>query len=549
MRRKAGHRACALRWYRLLPALAVFSWAFASAGEPLEIPYPDLTSAEPGVRATLESARSSLDSLPADADLATAYGEMGELYHAHHVYVPADTCYRNALALRPDDFRWHYYQARLMTQTGRPEASLAGYRKAVELRPDYPPARLRLADAWLEASRPDRAEPLYRALLDDAALGDAARFGLGRLLLARGDAAAAAALFEQVLANQPQATRVHYSLGMAYRAQGDIEAARRQLALRGEGEPALPDPELERLDQLAGGVRTLLFQAIANVHAGHHQKAVEAFRQALAEAPDNANARVSLARSLYLIGEREASRAELEQALARDPDHALAHFFLGVWHTAGNDPTAAEAQFRACLALEPNHSGAHHFLANGLMQRGDYAEAARHYVLAADADPDNAPARGLAAAAALRADRPHAEVRARLEQGLVRHPDDQTMQYLLARLLAASPEAEVRDGARALGIAEPLYQRQYLLEHAETLAMAQAEIERYADAAALQERVLGAAAAASRFFQLPRLQAELSAYREESPWREPFAPMDPVFRPVPLDPAGVFREYPTTAAY
>ena len=312
---------------------------------------------------------------------------------------------------------------------------------------------------------------------------------------------------------------------------------------------SLPDPELERLDQLAGGVRTLLFQAIASVHSGQHRQAVESFRQALAEAPDNVNARVSLARSLYLIGEREASRAELEQALARDPDHALAHFFLGVWHTANNDPPAAEAQFRACLDLEPSHSGAHHFLANGLMQRGDYAAAARHYGLAADADPDNAPARALAAAAALRAGRPHIEVRAELEQGLARHPDDQTMQYLLARLLAASPEAEVRDGTRALAIAEPLYQRQYLLEHAETLAMAQAETERYAEAAALQERVLGAAAGAGRFFELPRLQAELGAYREETPWREPFAPMDPVFQPSPLDPAGVFREYPTTAAY
>jgi tetratricopeptide (TPR) repeat protein len=532
-----------------LAALVFFCWGVALSGELPEVPYPDLSSAEPAVRATLESARSSLDSLPADADLATAYGEMGELYHAHHVYVPADTCYRNALALRPDDFRWRYYQARLMTQTGRPEAALAGYRKAVELRPGYAPARLRLADAWLEASRPDQAEPLYRALLDDPALGDAARFGLGRLLLGRDDAAAAAALFEQVLANQPEATRVHYSLGMAHRAQGEIDAARRQLALRGEGEPSLPDPELERLEQLAGGVRTLLFQAIAGVHAGQHRQAVEAFRQALAEAPDNVNARVSLARSLYLIGEREASRSELEQALARDPDHVLAHFFLGVWHAADKDPSPAESRFRACLALDPGHSGAHHFLADGLMRRGEYADAARHYALAADADPDNAPARALAAAAALRAGRPHAEVRAELEQGLAGHPDDQTMQYLLARLLAASPEAGVRDGTRALAIAEPLYQRQYLLEHAETLAMAQAETGRYADAAALQARVLEAAAGAGRFFQLPRLQAELDGYREESPWREPFGPSDPVFHPVPLDPAGVFRDYPTTDAY
>jgi tetratricopeptide (TPR) repeat protein len=528
--------------------------ADSDLGQLLPVPSPDIAGTEPAVHQTLESARNDLDALVAATDtdpalLATAFGEMGELYHAHHVYIPAGPCYENASRLDPKFFRWPYYHGYLMQQTSQPERALASYRRALTLRPDYAPARLRLAEAYLDLGQPEQAEPLFRELLSVPAIADAARYGLGRLLLSRGDAAGAAELFERVLQAQPDATKVHYSLGMAYRALGDIEQARAQLTQRGDGVPGLQDPEIERLDQLSTGLRILLYQAIAAVHAGHHEQAVSAFRQALEQDPDNDNARVSLARSLYIIGQTEASRAELQRVLDRDPAQALANFFLGVWLRAAGDDTAARGYFQTALATDPAHGGAHHFLANDLMRQGEYAEAAHHYAAAVTATPENGPAWAEEAAARLRAGEPHQEIVLRLEQGRLVAPGFAPLQLMLARLLAASPEPQTRDGARALALAEALFERQNLLENAETLAMAYAEVGRLEDAAALQQNAFNAAAAAGRFELLPRQQTNLDHYREGRACRAPFGSGDPLLYPMPIDPHGVFREYPTKAAY
>lgn len=534
--------------------VSVVAQAADSRPEILDIPYPDLATAEPAVRETLTSARSSLDAIleageAAPGELATAFGEMGELYHSHHVYVPADPCYGNATSLAPEEFRWPYYHGYLMQRTGQPERAVESYRRARSLRPEYAPARLRLAQALLEFNRPREAAPLFSDLQDVASVADAARYGSGRILLAQGQAAEAAELFEQVLESQPEAGKVRYSLGMAYRSLGRIDEARAQLAQHGEGEPRLDDPELARLDELSSGVRTLLYQAIAAVQAGHHERAVTAFREALEGDPENVNARVSLARSLYLTGEREASRRELDEVLRRDPGHVLANFFLGVWLRAAGEREAAGEWFETTLSLDPGHGGAHHFLANYLMFNGEYATAAEHFAAAVAAMPEDSPARAGEAVALLHAGTPQAEVRQRLELALKEAPGQPQMEYMLARLLAASPDEAARDGGEAVVLAQAMFDRYNVLENAEILAMAYAEAGRFEDAAALQENALNAAAAAGRFEVLPRLQQNLDRYRDRLACREPFTFNDPMLFPVPMDPQLVFREYPTKEAY
>jgi hypothetical protein len=121
--------------------------------------------------------------------------------------------------------------------------------------------------------------------------------------------------------------------------------------------------------------------------------------------------------------------------------------------------------------------------------------------------------------------------------------------YPLARLLATSPVAGVRDGERALRLAEQLFAQFNSLEHAEVLAMAQAEVGRFEDAAALQRNAVEATAAAGRFELLPRLQENLSRYESGQACRSPWADGDPIFQPAPIDAVAAFRNYPTVAAY
>ncbi len=561
----SGLRAVIVQAFPVLPLLLTASMGAAVAGTPaqhrqpfqgapLVVPVPDISGTEDDVKETLLSARRSLDAMlrageASEQELAVAFGEMGELYHSHHVYIPADPCYRNASQLAPEEFRWPYYLGYLMVQTSQPQRAVEAFETAMEIRPDYAPAKLRLAGVYLDLGRPAQAETLYEAVRTVEGLRAAALFGLGRAALARGNPQLAVPLLEEALRLQPGASKIHYSLGMAHRGLGNIAVARQHLAQYGEGKPQITDPMLDKLEAMATGVRPLLFRAIDAVHAGHHEKAVELFQQALAKDPENVNARVSLARSLYLTGQAAEARRQLEEALRRAPTHTLANFFLGVWLHAAGERQAAVTHFKATLEADPQHSGAHHFLANTYMATQDYPAAMRHYAKAVEKVPENLPARLMLAMAMLRIGLPQAEVRDSLAHSLEAFPDQPLFGSPLARLLAASPDPEVRDGERALALAESLFEAENLLENAETLAMAYAETGRYREAEVLQQNAFNAALAARRLGALARLDVNLGLYRAEKPCRQPFADNDPLFYPQPMDPGMVFREYPTTEAY
>ena len=522
-------------------------------GPLIEVPVPDLSGTEDEVRDTLLSARRNLDAMvqrgdASEQELAVAYGEMGVLYHAHHIYIPADSCYRIAARLAPEAFSWPYYLGYLMVQNSRPQQAAEAFEVALRIRPNYAPAKLRLADVYLDLGRLDQAETLYQAARNPFTLR-AALFGLGRVAMARKNPRLAVPLLEDALRLQPEASKIHYSLAMAYRALGDVALARRHLARFGEGKTEIADPQLDELAALATGVRPLLFGAIDAVHAGHHERAVALFRRALDKEPENVNARISLARSLYLTGQAVQARSQLEDALRRAPDHALGNFLLGVWLQGAGDRQAAVRHFQTTLDADPQHSGAHHFLADTYMATQDYLAAVRHYSRVVDKVPENLPARLMLAMAMLRAGMPQAKVRDSLERSLEAFPEQPLFGSPLARLLAASPDPGVRDGERALALAESLFAAENRLEHAETLAMAYAETGRYREAAALQQNAFNAALAARRLGDLARLNTNLDLYRAEEPCRQPFADNDPLFYPHRIDPAIVFREYPTTEAY
>jgi hypothetical protein len=68
------------------------------------------------------------------------------------------------------------------------------------------------------------------------------------------------------------------------------------------------------------------------------------------------------------------------------------------------------------------------------------------------------------------------------------------LQHLLARLLAAAPDAAVRDGRRALDLALALHRVAPAVAAAETVAMAYAEVGDFTQALAWQEHAQSAGA-------------------------------------------------------
>ena len=88
-------------------------------------------------------------------------------------------------------------------------------------------------------------------------------------------------------------------------------------------------------------------------------------------------------------------------------------------------------------------------------------------------------------------------------------------------MLAACPDDSVRDGPRALALAEELMSAEPTLSNAETLAMALAEVGRFAEAAEWQRRLLDEAARLGHDDERQRLHQGLALYESRRPFRYP----------------------------
>ena len=119
----------------------------------------------------------------------------------------------------------------------------------------------------------------------------------------------------------------------------------------------------------------------------------------------------------------------------------------------------------------------------------------------------------------------YVEARDRLEQAADDFPvQGSRFTHPLARLLAAAPDDAVRDGRRALAIVEGLAETEQSLLLGETLAMALAEVGRYAEAATVQRDLIAAADQTGLRDAATALAANLRRYERGVPCRQPWAP-------------------------
>jgi predicted O-linked N-acetylglucosamine transferase (SPINDLY family) len=173
-----------------------------------------------------------------------------------------------------------------------------------------------------------------------------------------------------------------------------------------------PPPDGARIDtdpSAAARARELTQSAARRLAAGEAAAAIEALREAVALAPDRADAHANLASALWAGGEHDAALAACDRALALDPSlvaaqrtRAVALLRLGRLHEAlqtqsalaREHPGSADVQYslgqiqlalgrydealsstQAVLALAPNHAGAQLDSALALAALGRLEEA------------------------------------------------------------------------------------------------------------------------------------------------------------------------------
>ena len=486
---------------------------------------PDLTSLDEVVALQLGEARREMEAVIAEPDadigrLAAAYGTLGQLYHAYELLEVAEVCYANASFLSPEDFRWVHLLADISRLAGKPEDAAARYEAAWALQPYDFAALVRLAEAYLELGRHEDAEAAFNAALALSPASPSAMAGLGQLALEKQEYGDAVMYFRAALKAAPEANRLHYSLAMAYRGLGDMDNARRQLELRGTVGVRPPDPVVDQLQLLTEGERVHLVRGRLAFASGRYQEAADEFGAAVEADPKSARALVNLGTSLAQLGDLEGAVKRFEQALAIDPRQTIANFNLGSIFVGRQEPARAIPYFEAVLEDTPYDAEAHLLLARAQVVTGNDFDSLVHFRKAAELDPASEAA-VLGGAAALVRLHQYGRAIPVLEAGLERMPASGGIAFALARLLAGSPDADVRDGERSFELAQQVYNVEPSPRHAQLMAQALAELDRCDEAAQWQQKVVDAAIEDGIDGALTALRADLEMYQRGTPCRLP----------------------------
>jgi tetratricopeptide (TPR) repeat protein len=225
--------------------------------------------------------------------------------------------------------------------------------------------------------------------------------------------------------------------------------------------------------------------------------AVESFRQALALAPDRQAVKQKLATALALAGDVPTAVRMYQELLAKDANFAEAHYSLGALFVGSGQLAPAIDQFTAAVQADPGYLQARLQLGHTLRRARAFDRALGAYQGALAVDPRLAEAR-LGYAVALAEAGRYGTARAWLNEGRTAHPERLEFVELLVRVLAAAPDARVRDGRLATELGARLVGQSRTWRTLEALAMALAETGQWAEAVARQREAVEAFQRATR---------------------------------------------------
>lgn len=503
-------------------APAVGTSTVASATTPVQL--PDLAPMTPAVQQQIREKEAAIAQAATSGDAsasAAAHGAMGTLLLAVQSLDAAARYLERAQALAPEDRRWPYYLGYLARSRGALDRAAAHFERALALKDDDLATQLRLADVYLSQGSNDKAAVLFERVLAGDGRSAAALFGLGRVALGRGAHADAVRHLERALAIAPQAAAIHYPLSLAYRELGNTSKADEHLKRRQEGSVPFPDPLLQAVTEPPDSPAVYERHGIRALDAGDWAGAAEQFRKGLALAPHDPSLGQRLGTALFMMGDATGARRELRRVVAESPGFARAHYSLGLLLESDGRMGEAVERFQEAVRLEPAYVEARVRLASALGRSGRLADALSQYRETLQVDPRIAGAR-YAQAIALARLRRDAEARDVLAEGMRLHPDQPSFALGLARLLAASPDAAIRNGTEARHLLDGLADADRASDGGETIAMVLAELGVFDGAKAWQRRALDVATQSGRRAAVAGMTETLARYERGEPSRTPW---------------------------
>jgi protein O-mannosyl-transferase len=295
--------------------------------------------------------------------------------------------------------------------------------------------------AWLASNQAAvwrNSETLWTHALAVTPNNAVARFNFGNLFLDRNDLDQAIEEYRLALRDRAGFGEAENNLGLALERKGRSTEAMTHF------EKAIQD--IPNHAQAFYNLGNIYF------HQGRLEEAIASYKRALSNSREYPEASYNLGIALAEKGDWRGAIASYRQALKDNPDYAEAFYALGNSFLAMRQFDKAIARYNQALKIRPRDAAVQNNLAVAFLQKGNIADAVSHWEKALQIDPDSLDALNN-----------------------------------LAWLLATFPEASVRDGVKAVRLAEracrlsqnksPVYLR--------TLAAAYSEVGRFEEAKAI----------------------------------------------------------------
>jgi tetratricopeptide (TPR) repeat protein len=225
----------------------------------------------------------------------------------------------------------------------------------------------------------------------------------------------------------------------------------------------------------------------ARAQAAHWRDSEALWSHALACTTDNIVAEGNLGEACFSKGKRREAMIYFQNSLRIEPNQASILSCLGVFFLELGQTGESLAHLQRAVALEPNFADAHFNLGNTYLEIGQAKEALSHY-----------------------------------DRALGIAPDDTEALNNMSWILATWPDAQIRNGAKAVdlaGRADALTRNKSPIIGA-TLAAAYAEAGRFAEAQVTAQRALELASAEGNTARADSIRAQIQLYQTGAAFRD-----------------------------
>ncbi len=389
------------------------------------------------------------------------------------MYTDIETLWQTTIARNPNCWLAHNNLGGYFYREGRVKKALEHYQRAVQIYPNYSDALDNLGVAFAAERRFDDAVENYRKSLQIS----------------------------------PNDVDVLDNLGVALAARGQLDDAIENYRKALEISPN----NVDALDNLGAALTV----------KGQFDEALGYYRQALAIAPNFADAQYNLGILLAKQGRITEAIEHYQKAIELNPNRAGFYNNLGNLLATRGRPAEAIRQFQKALEVEPDFANAHYNLADILFAQGQWQGAVEHYQQALKEMPDSVHAHQQLGVALQCLGEPAAAI-AQYQKVLALDPLHVTAQNNLAWILATCPDASLRNGPKAVELAQQAARLSAGTspQILDTLATAFAEAGRFPDAITTARQALDLSVAQNNKPLAEVIQSQLKLFESQSPYHE-----------------------------